>query len=219
MASPHSDESVVIKDPIWLASWPRSGNTLLRIILYNCFGIQSSCLYKNDLDCEFTSASSVYVKTHDKPQDDRPAIYVVRDGREACVSYSHFMRDCPSLRYTIEGPSSTWFGSWSEHLKAWNPMERPQTLLLPYEEMVADPGGAVAKIAGFLELEPTGNELPTFEELHKQSPIMFRAGTNETWKIEMTGSDLDYFYELHGETMEKYGYASRQVKTSSGGAN
>lgn len=217
MASPNSDTAItdelVIKDLVWLASWPRSGNTLLRIILYNCFGLQSTSHYSKDLQCEFTRRDASFVKTHDNPENTRPAIYVIRDGREACVSYSHFMRDCPSLRYVIEGDSIAWFGSWSDHLKAWNPLERPHTLLLAYEEMLTEPGKAVAKLAQFLQQEPKGYTLPTFQYLHDISPVMFRAGTNVTWKEEMTGSDLDLFYELHGETMEKYGYECRAVKT------
>ena len=34
---------------IWLASWPRSGNTFLRTILWNCFAMKSGSVYPNDL--------------------------------------------------------------------------------------------------------------------------------------------------------------------------
>ena len=33
----------------WLASYPRSGNTYLRTILFNCFGIKTASIYPNDL--------------------------------------------------------------------------------------------------------------------------------------------------------------------------
>ena len=33
----------------WLASYPRSGNTFLRTILFNCFGIKTASIYPNDL--------------------------------------------------------------------------------------------------------------------------------------------------------------------------
>lgn len=35
--------------PIWLASYPRSGNTLLRTILNHCFGLKSASVYTKDL--------------------------------------------------------------------------------------------------------------------------------------------------------------------------
>ncbi len=43
--------ALFMKNPqvIWLASYPRSGNTLLRTVLYQCFGIQSASVYPNDL--------------------------------------------------------------------------------------------------------------------------------------------------------------------------
>jgi len=91
----------------WLASYPRSGNTLLRIILKRCFGLTSQSVYD---DAEFSDATlrdvvgheavgddparflrqaqkerrRLYVKTHEPPPADRhPVIYVVRDGRAA----------------------------------------------------------------------------------------------------------------------------------------
>jgi len=37
------------KDIIWLASYPRSGNTYLRTMLWHCFGLRSASIYPNDL--------------------------------------------------------------------------------------------------------------------------------------------------------------------------
>ena len=206
-------ELVIPSDPrIWLASWPRSGNTLLRQILYYCFGIKSDTAYENDITGEFSSNTSKLVKTHNKPPNDWPAIYVVRDGREACVSYMHYMRQTdrdkngPPLRWVIEGHHSVWFGTWSQHIALWSPRTRTDTLLLSYENMVASPGQAVEQIAEFLNANPTGNSLPTFASLHKALPTFFRSGTNQTWKTEMIGDDLDLFWGLHGETMEEFGY-------------
>ncbi len=34
-----------------------------------------------------------FVKTHQLPGDNSPAIYLVRDGRDACVSYAHYRVD------------------------------------------------------------------------------------------------------------------------------
>ena len=35
--------------PIWLTSYPRSGNTLVRTILYQCFNLKTGSVYSNDL--------------------------------------------------------------------------------------------------------------------------------------------------------------------------
>lgn len=34
---------------IWLASYPRSGNTYLRTVLWHCFELRSASIYPNDL--------------------------------------------------------------------------------------------------------------------------------------------------------------------------
>ena len=101
----------------WLASYPRSGNTLLRIVLNRCFGVSSQSIYadvefpdpavrgevgheaigddpKGFLAAARRSGRSLYVKTHELPSPDRhPAIYVLRDGRSAVVSHAHYMRE------------------------------------------------------------------------------------------------------------------------------
>jgi len=38
------------EDIIWLVSYPRSGNTLLRTILWQCFGLRSASFYPKDLE-------------------------------------------------------------------------------------------------------------------------------------------------------------------------
>ena len=41
--------STYIMNPIWLASYPRSGNTLVRTILYQCMDLKTGSVYSNDL--------------------------------------------------------------------------------------------------------------------------------------------------------------------------
>jgi hypothetical protein len=96
---------------IWLASYPRSGNTFFRILLNHIYGIQTYSIYndplfselrgfadvvghqKLEMDYEEMAASDelFFVKTHDLPSDCSPAIYLVRDGRDSIVSYAHYI--------------------------------------------------------------------------------------------------------------------------------
>ena len=48
-AVPAPAPSVPPRTRVWLASYPRSGNTLLRCVLNHCFGLPSTSLYPNDL--------------------------------------------------------------------------------------------------------------------------------------------------------------------------
>lgn len=138
----------------WLASYPRSGNTLLRLVLNHCFGLASQSLYQDQEFADpavrdvvghedvggnarlFVTAArragrSLYVKTHElPPSDQHPAIYVIRDGRSAVVSHAHYLRDILgrdiSLTDVIEGKAGL---SWSRHVRAWALPLRANTLL------------------------------------------------------------------------------------------
>ena len=96
--------------PVWLASYPRSGNTFLRIILQNFFRLPTYSIYNvqgqgfsdpssaaleeapvlprdwRDSLSDEPGAKPMLLKTHDRPEGDGPAIYLVRDGRAAIDS-------------------------------------------------------------------------------------------------------------------------------------
>ena len=107
---------------IWLASYPRSGNTLLRQILKGCFRrdsheslggrgpapslpdtprAEASHLWghletaeepRAFYDRASRSEDTFFVKTHEFPSDGQRAIYVVRDGRLALDSFVAFQQ-------------------------------------------------------------------------------------------------------------------------------
>jgi hypothetical protein len=105
---------------VWVASYPRSGNSLLLTLLYQHFGLESF----DDEEAQGTHTDAVraitdavraimgikerpadrsrayeqarnsngitLIKTHRPPMDDSKAIYIVRDGRSSYVSYAAF---------------------------------------------------------------------------------------------------------------------------------
>lgn len=153
------------------------------------------------------------VKTHECPSQlacsTAPAIYILRDGRETCVSYWKFLQDLcgvtfVSLEDVIRGRVP--FGDWGWHLEAWNPRQRPNTLLLRYEDMVEDLPVVISRVAEVLHVEPRQTHIASWSEFHNCDPLFFRAGTNETWRELMTDGDLALFDKLHGPTMREYGY-------------
>jgi hypothetical protein len=172
------------------------------------------------------------IKTHYTPEelagtpedrevdDETRTIYLVRDGREACVSYWHYYReiledDTMTLERIIRGDCL--FGSWSEHVRTWIPMLRSRAsnpdvkdqlgLLLNHETLLTKMGSTLALLRLFLDLPTRENvALPGWQDFHQSDPQFFRSGTNETWKTEMTGDNLALFDELHGDTMREYGY-------------
>ena len=109
-------------NPVWIASYPRSGNTFLRTVLNHCFGLKSTSVYPNDLGGNkllenyvghiepepymrlvSTDNTAPLVKTHELPRDNFSAIYVIRDGRAACASLWEFYKGAMSLEQVIKG--------------------------------------------------------------------------------------------------------------------
>jgi len=168
---------------VWLASYPRSGNTYLRSILWTCFGLQTGSIYPNDLSLDVAqhvghferAAHGLFpadflqlplVKTHEWPVDGRRAIYIVRNGRDSCCSLHQFLRASGydvDLDTIIAGQA--YFGSWSSHFLAWDPQARPNTLFLRFEQLTKDFEGTLDQLAGFLEM-PAPRRTP---EAHRRT--------------------------------------------------
>lgn len=222
--------SPVLRAPVtWLASYPRSGNTLLRTILKRCFGQASQSIYDDvelsdpdvsemigreavgDNPMDFITAArqagrSLYVKTHEMPPADRhPAIYVVRDGRSAVVSHAHYVREILrrdiTLAEVIEGNAGH---SWSRHVRAWTP--RPHTLLVRYEDLACGNAATLKDIADFIGKPQLHSFDISFEALHAISPAFFRSGSDSANILEMDGEAQRLFERLHGETLRALGY-------------
>lgn len=222
---------------VWLASYPRSGNTALRILLHSAFGVATHSEYDDPLDiavnpavraaaghvdhglvpAEFVARATAsdetfLVKTHGPPVDDAPAIYVVRDGRSACVSYLHWIRRyLPDLGVTLGDVVAGRIdhGSWSAHLEDWAPRTRPRTLFLTFEEVVAPTPATLAALSAVIGVAPrSADAVPSFGALNAREPGFFRAGSDARNIAELAGDDLDLFWWLHGPAMVAYGYAS-----------
>lgn len=227
--------------PVWIASYPRSGNTFLRIILERVFSLPSYSVYYSDgskhrdpsaealqdaprLPADWKSrltdsamAPAVMIKTHDLPTDSGPAIFIARDGRAAIHSYYHYHKkfafEQPSLTEVIAGICQ--FGSWSEHCRGWNPKTRPGTLLLLYDQLVTAPEKAISRLAEFLKREPQKADLPEFQQLQQHLPAFFRRGQNADYLSEWSPDQIALFNQLHGDAMRDLGFS---LSTSVGNA-
>ncbi|MAS92359.1 MAG: hypothetical protein CMO55_04115 [Verrucomicrobiales bacterium] len=234
---------------VWLASYPRSGNTLLRTVLCVTLGEKSyadpgswSRILERDpvrvqLDKKLDaivnysrmpeeSWESFYpkalvdeqlhlVKSHDSPSDDCRAIYIVRDGRKSCYSYSLFHKDrLPQEKRTLLEvvTGDDYFGDWTSSYKAWNDFRRPdsKTLLLRFEEVVNASGETVSTIAEFLGISGTEKESPwenPFQELQNARPDFFREGQVAWTGEEGWTNEVEWTFRLfHGELMTELGY-------------
>jgi hypothetical protein len=218
---------------VWLASYPRSGNTFFRIILSDRYGIPSITprmapeswekLWRIDAKRQPSPDPTApeFVKTHALPGDDSaPAIYIARDGRDALVSYAHFAlafnREptaepvTPKLfRATLRNlilETQSAFGSWATNVEAWT--ARPNTVVVRYEDLLADPLGVADRALASLGLHllPVADAITTFDELREVDPKFFRRGVQGCHRDEFPLDLLELFWARNGATMTRLGY-------------
>lgn len=219
---------------IWLASYPRSGNTLLRIILREAFAISSYSLYDDidDFGNRPEAAAAVghishgltpeafydkarnekemfYVKTHDAPCDDAPVIYVVRDGRSVTTSYAKYLNEITKVSKSVSDVilGDVTYGAWGDHYYSWHlGADRRNALFLRYEDLVTDLAGSVDVLSRFLKVEPQGKVNADFHHLKKLYPSFFRQGTLGGWGGVVSDEDKALFWTLNGDLMTKLDY-------------
>jgi len=171
--------SVQLKpNDIFIVSYPRSGNTLLRAIvayiLYSDNHIQTlkdldwlvPDIHRGVPDHHYYSSPRV-IKTH-RPYHFRHCrqnkslyskfIYIVRNPFDVAISFFDYqyriigktdMTVNKTVYDMINGTPK--FGSWQGHLLSWEAnQDRSHMLLVKYEDIQANPTKNIAKIANFL---------------------------------------------------------------------
>ena len=205
--------------PLFLSSYPRSGNTLLRTVLYQCFNLKTGSVYGNefhgnielenyigyiehneDSSITFPEGQLPIIKTHEENIPNCPAIYVIRDGRAATVSLWEFYGRETSISDIIEGNYR--FGKWSDHINSWDPISRPNTLLLKYEDILTNLDSVLLKLSVFLNQDILNHKLPSRKTIADGRWV--RKKTN--WESELSGENLDRFNELNKTFLKQFGY-------------
>jgi len=221
---------------VWLSSYPRSGNTFFRVILNSIFNIKTYSIYNDTGDIGADEATSEvvghtflpegfnledarnsdeiwYIKTHELRNnmqvDERDkVIYLVRDGRASSLSFTKHLQNFygkkdDDLSDVLYG--DTPYGSWGEHVMQWK--DTPQ-LLIKFETLVDTPEKVIEQIGQYLDIEPKGGKIPTFEELQKINPKFFRSGKKDGWKSFFSKEDHLLFWVRNKEPMYLMGYSS-----------
>lgn len=218
---------------IWLASYPRSGNTYARILLKHHFGIDALPQGGREsgqefYECDLTSGintrrgSRVYaMKTHSLAKDGSPAIVLARDGRDALVSHVHYQTrfwnaqaGFDEMLTRMMDPHDVWgwrsYADWSGFHEHWLSAPSGPTTLVHYEDLIDRPleviWNALAAVLGDLIVPRTLDPLPPFSEFHRQRPGFFRSGKIGAWKEEMSAELEARFWDYHGAMMTRLGY-------------
>ncbi|MCC9599899.1 sulfotransferase domain-containing protein [Stieleria sp. JC731] len=161
-------------EDVFVAGYPKSGNTLLQhCIAHLIHGLNESAgrtlvhLTVPDVHANshyFRLQDRCFFKTHDLPKKHhRNVIYIVRDGREAMLSYYHMLRNMGhdvSHSDVYLGQLEVFGGQWHTHVASWesNPFNA-NLLWLRYEDMKFDKPNQLRRICEFLELERSKQEI------------------------------------------------------------
>lgn len=219
---------------IWLASYPRSGNTFFRIFLKNVFNQKTFSIYddKFDIGADEKTAEVVgheflprdfditqakkseeiyFIKTHDLPSivdEGDKVIYLVRDGRESILSYQKhlavFSEKNVDITEIILG--NVPFGSWANHVAEWTARDEENTMFVKFEKLIQNPEEIINNISSFINLKPLNRELPSFAELNKVNPNFFRSGETASWRRNMSLDDIALFDAIGSHMLACHGY-------------
>jgi hypothetical protein len=231
---------------VWLASYPRSGNTFLRIVLHRLYGLPTYSIYNDDDPVAqrigpalvgyrprpanrnvMKDGSNVYfTKTHKRHKGDNfPAIYLVRDGRDAVVSqarlqelqtpsgtdekpaFEQFLRNAITRPFIPEEPSS---GSWGGNVLSWL-RANSAPVLVRYEDLIHKPRECVTDAVSVIlpQLRVVeGADIPSFAALRSIDPGFFRRGVARSHKDEMSEELHALFWaqQENAEAMKELGY-------------
>lgn len=221
---------------VWIASYPRSGNTLLRTILNRCFGAKSYSIYDSIESEEMSpvvghvplgmlrddflfqaraSSETFFIKTHLYPPDEHEkAIYVFRDGRAALSSYRNYCRDIEKRSVPLECMVLGIYPKihWSKHVEAW--LARSSILPLRFEDLATPSRETLERISVFLGLPILRSFDLTFDSLHAIHPRFFRAGHNNGGIAEVERECPALFWRTHGELMQRLAYTASKPNFS-----
>ncbi len=174
-----------------------------------------------------------FFKSHYFPrQEYRKVVYLVRDGRDAMVSYLHYLegvsgRPLDFLKL-VQDEKPPFPGNWHEHVEQWlsNPYNA-RMIVVRYEDLQQDPVAQlrrIADLAGFghdEEMLEKGARAATFEAMKRREAIFpwenpetprdrpfVRRGKVGSHEDEMPAEARDAFMREARSAMKRAGYLS-----------
>jgi Sulfotransferase domain len=245
-----------LPEDVFIVGYPKSGNTwfqhLVSGLVYGVDARHSPPLLANDLvpDVHLNPfyrrySTPMYFKSHSLPRPDyRKVVYLLRDGRDAMVSYWHYLealrrRKLDFLELVTAGAREIPC-KWHEHVDAWqgNP-HGAEMIVIKYEDMLRKPVDQLERFCDFIGLECERSRLEAaagaaqFRILHEKEArlgmgrpgdwpadkFFFRRGIMGSYKDEMPTTVLTAFLREAESALQRNGYLDEQIQAYSSRAN
>lgn len=229
-------------EDIFLVGYPRSGSTWLQNLLVGIeFGLNpqytpDSLVQDLIPDIYYKQyyrryVTPMYFKSHSLPDPGyHKVIYLIRDGRDALVSYYHYLKIVKGQAELMDmiNDRDLFPSQWHKHVSAWtlNPFHA-EILLIRYEDMVLNPLIQLNRICGFIGRERNQSFLKdianntTFSKMREKEnrsgwdqsrnwpkyEHFIRRGVIGSHKDEMPDKVLKLFTKRSQEMLQLYGYS------------
>jgi hypothetical protein len=248
----HTPIEQIDENDVFIAGYPKSGNTWMQNLITGLvFGMDMRFVPDSLVQHLVPDSHAVrfyrryltptFFKTHDLPRSEyRRVIYLVRDGRDAMVSYLHHLRAVNGTEQDFLKLVSTGEGlmpcRWHEHVEAWmgNPYGA-KMIVVSYESLKRTPVDELQRICEFIELKrdrlllESVAQTSSFQAMRtrekqfgwddpnwpKDSPFV-RRGEIGSFKDEMPLSVQKVFLTQSEQTLKRLGYVCEANVTVQG---
>jgi hypothetical protein len=187
------------RDDLFLASYPRSGNTWIRFLLADLVtGKQASFQSVDEMlpnvgaheGAPGLAGGRRLIKTHEAWRPEyHHGVYLIRDVRDVLISWYRVTRPDPDDLSDLDAFVSDFtthraspYGCWSDHVRSW---QRASERGLPitvyrFEDLKADPARALRDVAAALEIPATDEQV---------EGALARNTPEEMRRLEQEGTD------------------------------
>jgi hypothetical protein len=227
---------------VLIVGYPKSGNTWMQYLIagavYRIDVTSAPDALIQDLvpDVHFQRFFKPYFpvtffKSHFLPRPDyRKVVYLIRDGRDAMVSYLHYIEGLTGEKIDflklIQAKEGLFPSKWHEHVEQWtaNP-HRAEMITVRYEDLKRDTVGELRRICDFAGVPQEQAVLEnaaaqsSFSSMKKReqtfawenpqipkSKQFVRRGEVGSHKDEMPAAVIEAFLAEAGNTLRKTGY-------------
>lgn len=240
---------------VYLISYPKSGNTWMRYLMTYAIWSElddidlvemaayipspqlehdAAMMLADDSPCN--SLEHRIIKEHSicnvaARKNVKKAIYLVRDGRDAIVSYWYFcnQRDQTTVPLSefIENSSRPEhsYGAWKDHVTGWLEADLEARLVIRYEDLLQEPESWLKAAMEFSDIVvpdaviSRAVERASFGSMKKleqtkgfnldqlKTVEFVRQGKKGSWQENFGPGDLEKFNRFHGGCINELGYS------------